>query len=231
MARIRQLKPAPCGNRFSAEWLGFWSALVATIVGLVYIVGLGVLAVVGQLTMPPSQPTQLFGAIVTMTMAPVLVILMAFIHHCAPDERKAWSLSSLAFAVLFAAMVSINRYVQLTVIRHGLASGFGDQLQLFLPYGDNSILFSLEILGWGFFLSLAALCAAAVFTGGGLERWLRILFIAYGLLGLTSALGLVLASPITAVGFVAWGPVLDVIAALLCVWFWRRAKAPRSASP
>ncbi|HEY3316273.1 MAG TPA: hypothetical protein VGL40_13475 [Bacillota bacterium] len=198
--------------------------------GVIYGLGLGGLAVMGQFTMPPSQPAQLFGAILTITLAPVIVILLACVHHCAPEERKAWSLSGLAFAVLFAAMVSINRYVQLTVIRQGLASGSVDQLQLFLPYGNNSIMLSLEILGWGFFLSLAALCAAMVFNGGGLERWLRALFIAYGLLGLTSALGLVVASPITALGFVAWGPVLDVIAALLGVWFWRRAKAPRSTS-
>lgn len=214
----------------SSDWLGFWSALFITVVGVVYVVVLGALAATGRFVMPPAQPVQLFGAIVTIIMAPALVVLIASIHSAVPERLKGWSQSGLAFTILFAAMVSINRYVQLTVIRQGVLSGTTDQLKLFLPYGENSIMFSLEILGWGFFLSLAALCLAPVFGGGRGERWLRGLFIAYGVLGLTSALGLVLASPLAAVGFVAWGPVLDVITALLCVWFWRRIKSQRTSA-
>lgn len=190
--------------------------------GIVYVVMLGVMAATGQFVMPPSEPVQLFGGVVTIVMAPLLVILFACVHQSTPDTRRAYSLSALAFTALFAAMVSINRYVQLTVVRQGLIRGAVEQLEPFLPYGSNSVMFSLEILGWGFFLSLAALCIAPVFTAKGIEQWLRGLFIAYGALGLTSAVGLVFASPISAVGFVAWGPVLDAIAALLAIWFWRR---------
>ena len=206
----------------AANWLGFLSAVVITVVGVIYLVALAILAVTGQFVMPPSQPVQLFGAVVTILIAPLLVVLLACVHQDTPDARRVYSLCALAFTVLFAAMVSINRYVQLTVVQQGLMHGTVETLEPFLPYGSNSVMFSLEILGWGFFLSLASLCVAPVFAGKGIERWLRGLFITYGLLGLTGALGLVLASPISAVGFVAWGPVLDAITALLAVWFWRR---------
>ncbi len=222
--RKRQPDPPVLPKGSPADWLGLWSATVATVIGVVYVVALAVLAVTGQLAMPPSQPIQVFGAVVAILAAPLLVVVLACVHQGASEARRAYSLSALAFTVLFAAMVSINRYVQLTVVRQGLMRGAMEQLEPFLPYGSNSVMFSLEILGWGFFLSLAALCAAPVFTAGGIERWLRGLFITYGLLGLTSALGLVFASPIAVVGFVAWGPVLDAITALLAVWFWRRIK-------
>ncbi len=218
---------APATANAAASRLGFWTALAVAVVGVAYVAVVAALAATGEFVMPPSQPVQLFGGIATILIAPLLVVVFACLHQAAPSERKVYSLCALAFAIPFAAMVSINRYVQLTVVQQGLARGAADQLELILPYGSNSIMFSLEILGWSLFLSLAALLAAAVFAGPGIERWLRWLLVTYGVLGLASAVGLVAASPIAAVGFVAWGPVLDVIAALLAVWFRRRAQAER----
>ncbi len=208
----------------AVDWLGFLSALAITVVGVAYVALLGALAVLGQLVMPPTQPVQLFGGIVTIIAAPLLVILMACVHETSPRTLHVYSLSALVFTVLFAAMVSINRYVQLTVIRQGMTRGAVEELKIFLPYGSDSVMFSLEILGWGFFMGIAALCAAPLFTATTVDRWLRGLFITYGALGLTSALGLVLASPISAVGFMAWGPVLDAITGLLAVRFWRNMR-------
>jgi hypothetical protein len=174
--------------------------------------------------MPLPQSVQLFGGVMTIVVAQLLVVLMACVHDGTPAARRVYSLGALSFTILFAAMVSINRYVQLTVVQQGLIRGEAEQLRLFLPYGQDSIMFSLEILGWCFFMSLAALCAAPIFTAGGVDRWLRGLFVIYAVLGLTSAVGLVFASPISAVGFIAWGPVLDAIAGLLAYRFWRKVQ-------
>jgi hypothetical protein len=49
----------------------------------------------------------------------------------------------------------------------------------------------------------------------------------YGLLGLVSAVAYLLASPLSVIGFVAWGLILFIITALLVVFF-KRAEAKMS---
>jgi hypothetical protein len=85
----------------------------------------------------------------------------------------------------------------------------------------------LEILGWGWFLGLALLFAAPLFSAGRLQRWLRWMSVIYGLLGLVSAVAYLLASPLSVIGFVAWGLILFIITALLVVFF-KRAEAKMS---
>ena len=209
----------------TASRLGFWTALAAAVIGAVYALVIGVLFALGKMVMPPPQAMQLFGGIVTIVMAPLLVVIMASMHYCVPARKRIWSLTALVFTVLFAAMVSINRFVQLSIVRQGVANGQTSDLSRFMPYDTASVMFALEMLGWGFFLGLAMFAAAACFTSGKLSAWLRGLCVAYGVLGLTSAVGFILNSPISAVGFIAWGPVLDIIAVLLCVFFRRTRRS------
>ena len=93
------------------------------------------------------------------------------------------------------------------------------RLDWFLPYGDHSVMLGLEMMGWGWFLGLAFLFAVPLFS----EPWLRGLSISYAVLGFTSAIAYLLASPLSAIGFIAWGLVLYIITALVAVQF-RRAQ-------
>ena len=85
------------------------------------------------------------------------------------------------------------------------------------------------MLGWGGFLSLAAFSVAPLFGAGRLERWIAAMFIAYGVLGMTSLLGYALGSPIVMVGFLAWGPVLGVDIVLLGFVIWRDFHSKRKS--
>jgi hypothetical protein len=98
----------------------------------------------------------------------------------------------------------------------------------FLPYGDHSIMLGLEFLGWSWFLGLAFLFAAPLFSGGTLQRWLRGLSLLYGLLALVSAIGFLLNSMLSLLGFVAWGGVLVILTALLAVYFRQAAQSDRT---
>jgi hypothetical protein len=82
-------------------------------------------------------------------------------------------------------------------------------------------MFGFEIMGWGWFLSLALLSVVPLFGASRLERWLRALCALYGLLGLISAAAFLLESPLVSVGFAAWGLLLFIITALLAVLFKR----------
>lgn len=213
-------------GRSASSWsvaghLGFWSAGVLSLTGIVYIAVVGWSIALRGLVMPPTGTVQLFGGVITLLDAQLLIILMASIHVTTPVPMRILSLLALIFTVLFAGMVSINRFVQLSVVRQRLAAGDAEGVSWFLAYGPHSAMLSLEILGWGMFLGIACLFAAPLFAGGKLERDIRLLFLLYGILGLLTAVGFVLGSPIAAVGMVAWGIVLPLTTMLLTILFRR----------
>lgn len=78
-----------------------------------------------------------------------------------------------------------------------------DGLDWFLPYADHSVMLGLEMLGWGWFLGLAMLVVAPLFSDGKLQLWLRRLMIAYGIIGLISAVAYLVGGPLASIGFVA----------------------------
>ena len=204
--------------------LGLWSAGLVTVAGMVYLIVVGAYLAAHAFVLPPVGALQLFGGAITILEAAVLVVLMASIHEATPVRMQILSRLAMIFTALFCAAVSINRFVQLSVVRQRLASGETEGISWFLAYGPRSVMFSLEILGWGFFLGIACLFAGAVFTSGRLELAIRWLLVLYGVLGLVTALAFVLGSPIAAVGFLAWGIVLPVATALLTMFF-RNARA------
>jgi hypothetical protein len=205
-----------------AAWayrLGFWSALITCIGGGIYFLVILGAIVTGQSAFPPSGPVQLFGGISSLLFCPLLVILFACLHTITPIEKKALSQISLAFVLMFAMAVSINRFTQLGVVRQSIAAGATNGIEWFEPYGEHSVMFGLEMLGWGWFLGLAMLFAAPLFSGGRLQSGLCWLSVLYAVLALVSAIAYLLASPLAAIGFVAWGFVLFLISTLLAIYF------------
>ncbi len=209
-----------------ARRLGFWSAIIVAILGAIYLALLiGYFATEG-FAFPPTPFVQLVGGLVTILTAPALVVLFAAIRHLAGDDESILGTVGLSFTLLFAASVSINRFVQLTVVRLSPPGPASADLARFLPYSTGSVMFALEILGWGFFLSLAALFVAPLFRGSRLQMWIRWLFVLFALFSFMSVLGLVSATPITAGAFVAWGPILLALAMLLSLFFRGKEQLP-----
>jgi hypothetical protein len=208
--------------------LGFWASTIIAVLGAIYLVLLiGFFATQG-FVFPPTPFVQLIGGLVTFLTAPALLVLFAVIKHLAPREKSILGTLGLSFAGLFVISVSINRFVQLTVIRlspDGLAS---QDLARFLPYSTSSVMFALEILGWGFFLSLATLFIAPLFGGRRLQTSIHWLLIFFALFSLMSVIGFATNTPITAAAFIAWGPILLALAILYAILFYRGEKLPLS---
>jgi hypothetical protein len=211
------------GEASWARRLGVWSAFISTSLGIAYFAVILGTIVTGNFTYPPPESIQLFAGIVSLLFCPVFIVLMSSVQAETPPQKKVLGQTSLSLTILFAISVSINRFIQLGIVRQSVASGNRTGIGWFLPYGDHSVMFGLEILGWGWFLGLAMLFTAPLLSGGRLGGWLRWLCFSYGVLGLVSALGQLLASPIIMVGFVAWGIILFLITALLTVYFRREA--------
>ena len=206
------------GQSAAVRRLGFWSSVITAALGAAYLVMLIAFFGTQGFVFPPSPLVQLTAGVITFLTAPTLLVVFVAIREV-PGRGGALGTVGVCFAVLFAAVVCINRFVQLTVVQQAPAGANTPDLARFVPYSTESVMFALEMLGWGFFIALAAIFVAPLFSGGLLQLTIRWTLIAFGVLSLISVVGFVSETPLTAVGFVAWGPLLLALAVLLAVFF------------
>lgn len=202
-----------------ASQLGFWSSIFLGVLGGSYLLLLIFYFLAEGFAFPYTPPPfiQLVGGVVTFLTVPGLVIWYNAIRFVNEDNKILGSLG-VSFIILFAVTVSINRFVQLTVIQQSLPDTPSD-LARFLPYSTDSIMFALEILGWGFFSSLASLFVAPLFSSSTLNKTIRWLFVLYAILSFMSVIGFATNTPIITVAFIAWGPISLALSILLAVYF------------
>jgi len=166
--------------------VGLWSAVLATVFSLMYVVAqlaewLGWLGSEGG----PESSSTAFGLALLLAPSFLLgssfLVLIASVHQAASAEKKVWSQAALAFATVYAVLISMTYFVQLTFVAPRIAQGrtAGVEMFLFVPF--DSFLYSVDLLGYSF-MSLATLFAAPVFENQGRERTARRFLIANGLL-------------------------------------------------
>jgi hypothetical protein len=198
--------------------VGFWSSVILAVLAIVYLATLAVYFSTEGFVFPPSATVQTVAGVITFLTVPVMVVLFSAIREV-PGSRGMLGTISLSFTVLFAAVVSMNRFVQLTVIRQAPQGAATPDLARFLPYSTDSVMFAMEMLGWGFFMALATLAAAPLFGGDRLGRALRWVLVAFGVLSLLSVVGYATQTLLTMAGFLAWGPGLVALGVLLALRF------------
>lgn len=170
----------------STQQAGFWSAVLATVFSIAYVVGqlaewAGVLGSAGG---PESASTPLGIAVLltpSLFLGSSFLVLAVSIHQAAPADRKVWSQAAVAFATAYDVLISLVYFVQLTWVGPRLARGNVEGIEVFLFAPFDSFLYAVDILGYSF-MSVATFFAAMVFTGRGLERIVRWFLIANGLL-------------------------------------------------
>lgn len=124
-------------------------------------------------------------------LAPVFVVLMVCIHYYASVDKKIYSLIGLAFAVIYATIITTDYFVLWTVVLPSTIMGETAGLSLFSLYNPHGIFVSLESIAY-MMMSLALLFIAPVFQGSRTERALRWIFIAGFVLGMGSLFGVLL---------------------------------------
>lgn len=118
----------------------------------------------------------------------LFVVLMACIHHYASADKKLFSLIGVCFAVITAAVIMVDYFMQLTIIQPSLLKGETVGLSLLSQYNPHGVFIALEALGY-LMMSVAFVFAAVAFTGQDwVERTIRWLFMA----GFTLAVGLLI---------------------------------------
>jgi len=131
----------------------------------------------------PESSSTVVGIIVLLTPSLFLgiafLLLVVSVHYYADVDHKIWSHAALAFATIYTTLISINYFVQLTLVAPHMMDGDTESVRflLFVPF--DSFLYSVDILGYSF-MSLSTLFAAFVFNRGGLEQIIRRFLIANG---------------------------------------------------
>jgi len=166
--------------------LGYWSAFFASLFSIIYIIGQ--LAewfnLFGSGGGPENASTAL-GLIILLTpsllLAPSFALMILCVHYYATEDKKIWGHAGVIFAMVYTVMVSINYYVQLTLVVPHLINGEVESIRPFLFTPFDSFIYSVDVLGYSF-MSLSTLFSAFVFSRVGLERTVRRFLIANGLL-------------------------------------------------
>jgi hypothetical protein len=159
-------------------------------------------------------------------MAPLVVVAMGSLHALAEGPKRAFSRLAFGFTLPYAAIVGVTYYLQVTYVRQRILGGFyGPDFELWVVASPNSILFSINLLGF-FFLGLSTLFAAPLFGGSRLESGLRALLVLHGVMAVVGLVIPVLAPPTTPeaqrIGgllLIVWCVTFGTIMSLLSVLF------------
>lgn len=194
--------------------IGFWSALLTTAWILIFNIAIALGA--------SGAPTRSLAVGASLLLALSFVVLMVSIHNYAPLEKKIWSQIGLSFAILYAALLLWNYYLQLTVVRTNPVL----YSWLTMDFTSDTAFWSLESIGYAL-MGLASLFVVPLLPPGRMElviRWCFAVNAGFTILGGIAYIAstnplhvLVLAS----LGI--WAVAFPLATALLAVMF-RRAR-------
>lgn len=216
----------------ATQRLGFWSAVLCALFSLAYVVAqLGEWqGWLGSSGGPESASTPLGLALLltpSLLLAPSFLALMIAVHQTVSPPRKVLSHAAIAFATIYAALISIVYYVQLTLVAPRLArhDTSGIEVLIFKPF--DSFFYAVDILGYSF-MSLATLFVGLALRGKRTARVAGWCLIANGMLLPFLALQMYFHWMIYAASL--WALTFPASAALLALMFHRAKLAPESSA-
>jgi len=207
--------------------VGRTAALSVFVMGVAYaiVTALGFLSLESPQD-PIGYPYVTLMELIIVPLAALYLVTMVAIHGYARSEVRVYGLLALVFMTVLAAITTGVHFVILTVGPRFEATGL-EWVPLVVSFTWPSMLYALDILAWDWFFALSLLSAALVFTGGGLERAVRILLIVSGVLSLAGLVGVPLADmQVRNVGVVGYAVVAPVAFLLIGILFGRARTSP-----
>jgi hypothetical protein len=156
----------------SINKIGFWSGLFAFIATTAYCI-IQVLQLYGVFIYPTDERL-IYSSSLCIVIPFVLEILA--LHYVTPDGKRFWSHAALTFTTLYAVFVTANYVVQLVTVIPMTLKGSLEEVRI-LQQTPHSLFWDFDALGY-IFMGLATLAAIPVFEKQGIQRWVRISFIA-----------------------------------------------------
>lgn len=175
--------------------LGFWSAFLFTLTGILYGVSMGLLLsnysipdyveleqflrAVPKEFMDFYSFSQFFAFLSTL----FYIILLCCIHDSVEEKRKIYSRLSLLFGLAFVLLACINYFLQFSIVRLSLNEGITANLEPFVQLNPRSFAFAINMLGWSLFLGLSTFFIGMVYKSKAVIRWTFFLTSGFCILG------------------------------------------------
>ncbi|MHB8869085.1 MAG: hypothetical protein ACYC6T_02180 [Thermoleophilia bacterium] len=172
-------------------WAASFSALWAVLFDIT--IGLGV----------AGAPTRLLAIAASLLLALSFLILVSAVHSLAQPLKRVWTQISLSFALVYAALLVWNYYLQLTVVRTNPSA----YPWLSMEFTSASAFWSLEVIGYTL-LGLATLFMLPVLPHDRLGLAIRGSFLANGVFTVIGGVGYALSG----------NPLNVLVLASLGVW-------------
>jgi hypothetical protein len=221
--------------------IAYWSSVLSAILFVVFIASFVGIALTSPLFVWTNLSdyvayvnanNQVFKYIAQTAMllfGPAFVILLACIHELAVADKNALTRIALGFAVVFATLIGIHYFIQISAVRLNLSKGHIEGLEQFLQGKPDSASSAINMLGWTLFFGLSTIFVAPVFTGDRLQRAIRLLLLINGACCLVAGLGYVFDS--VALVFLTinlgMGGSVTALSFLLAVYFRRAIRQSR----
>ncbi|MCW2721307.1 hypothetical protein [Pseudonocardia sp.] len=189
--RDRTLLGGHPAERLAGRWSAMFVAAISAAYAVVMVVGF---ASMGNLTDPLPDPYLAVAEVLILVMAPVMVVLMAAVHACAPVHLRMFGLVAFGWMLVAACLTMTVHVVQLVMVRRIEPESVPGFARLF-DFAWPSMLYAVDVVAWDLLLGLSLVFAAAVFTGPGYR---------------TARLWLLVSGVLCLVGLV--GPAIDVMA-------------------
>jgi len=179
---------------------------------------------------PIGPPYVTLMELLIIPLAALYLVTTVAIHAYANPNAKAYSLVALAFMTILAAITTSVHFVILAVGPQLEATG-QSWVPLVVSFRWPSILYALDIVAWDWFFVLALLFAAPAFTGGKLERAVRRLLVAAGVLSLAGLIGVPLGDmQVRNIGILGYAVVSPIAFLLMSITFNRsQRRTPANA--
>ena len=141
-----------------------------------------------------NENPQLFKHIAQLLMMLFVVsylILTVTLNELVDANNKIFSKLSVSFAIIFAALVSIHYFIQISSVRIQLLNKETEGLLQFIQGNPISASSSINMLGWTLFFGLSSLFIFPVFKSGRKEKIIRAAFLTNGISCLAGGIGFI----------------------------------------
>ena len=204
----------------SINKIGYRSGIFAFSFAIAYTF-VQILQVLGVLKFPADE-ILIYGTSLGIVIPFIFEILA--LHYITSRDKKIWSHAALIFTIIYAVFVTANYVVQLaTVIPHKL-NGTYDQVRI-LDQTPHSLFWDFDAIGY-ICMGIATIVAIPVFAKSGFQKWVRLSFIANGIV--TPLITIVYFYPtfsnkLLMLGF-PWGITAPLAMLMLAIYFKRNLR-------
>lgn len=152
--------------------IGYWSSVSVTI----FVVIFGICNILGFF----GFETLYYSFVSSFFIAPSFICLIIANFYYAEPEKKIWGLMALSFSIIYAVVVMIVYFMQVTYVNINSAT-LTEEILSVINFKPGSAFFALDLLGYAF-MSLATFFAGLIFDSKqNITKWIKRLFVFHGI--------------------------------------------------